>query len=645
MTSFPRADERQRSSSLSEATPRATTRPFPFTEARVGSSSNVSTAGGAAAASGAGSAGAAGAAAGYPPPLPRHNSGPSTRDAGSQPTSGRASPALSLSSRSLRTLPPSQRNTSFRSPTIPSTGSSLTNPPSLFKSLDSYSSRNVSAALEPGPSEVRQIDDVWQAVCVRVLPLYNGEGVRGYVEELCELVITHVQRTFTRCQSSASRNAQNPSADLSSLVTGLLIADLSELLRMGTTTLSGKLSPLAPAQPLSDEKFLLRLNETWLFFWGSVLPHLEAIFWVLRCDPRLKAAVGGGAREREREGRTEFADGRIDVRKLALIEFRDFLIHPELDRLNHLFNSMYSRPPSSRANDDSGVDTPPQQQGPASSHRPIPSFSSAATLMASGSSTPAPSAPPSRAASVPPLQTSASIQAAGRRRQMVAVLASVLTNDERQSEMDILLRTMRNSPMTSPSSPVTDRRQHRPPLLNVTSSSTWGAGRLAGDRRGFLGERGTTTGQETPLSDAPSEWSEGAESGIAMRRNGSGRAKRRSTAGTMDSLDEDEPSGFSFGDGSRPAALSLTTVTDGGGGEVVGSSTPVGRRNSVRRFLPLLGRSNSGNESIVTASSARTALAGSQVEGGATKLRRHSSQRGPGEESESASQSEREPGL
>lgn len=81
---------------------------------------------------------------------------------------------------------------------------------------------------------------------------------------------------------------------------------------------------------------------------------------------------------------------------------------------------MYSRPPSSRANGDSGIDTPPQQQGPASSHRPIPSFSSAATLMASGSSTPAQSAPPSRAASVPPLQTSASIQAAGRRRQMVA---------------------------------------------------------------------------------------------------------------------------------------------------------------------------------------------------------------------------------
>lgn len=325
-------------------------------------------------------------------------------------------------------------------------------------------------------------------------------------------------------------------------------------------------------------------------------------------------------------------------------------MHPEIDRIHHLFTSMYSRPPSSRANDDSGVDTPPEQQG-ASSHRPNPSFSSAATLMASGSSTPAQSAPPSRAASVPPLQTSASIQAAGRRRQMVAfvyssciilasigltlicltsILASVLTGDERQAEMDILLRTMRNSPMAGSSSPVTDRRQHRPPILNVTSSSTWGAS--AGDRRGFLGERaggGTINGQETPLSDEPSEWSEGAESGIAMRRNESGRAKRRSRAGTMDSLDEDESRGFA--DGGRSAALSSATVTDhqgGGSNDVVGSATPVGRRNSARRFLPLLGRSNSGNESIATVNSARLAFVGSQVEGGATKLTRHSSQRG-----------------
>lgn len=31
-------------------------------------------------------------------------------------------------------------------------------------------------------------DNVWQIICVRVLPLFNGEGVKGCVEDLNELV-------------------------------------------------------------------------------------------------------------------------------------------------------------------------------------------------------------------------------------------------------------------------------------------------------------------------------------------------------------------------------------------------------------------------------------------------------------------------
>lgn len=88
-----------------------------------------------------------------------------------QAASGRASPALSLGSRrSLRTN--SQRASARMPPPLSSTmstGASTYGPPSL-KNLDSYSSRNVAAALEPG-ADARQVDDVWQAVCVRVLPL------------------------------------------------------------------------------------------------------------------------------------------------------------------------------------------------------------------------------------------------------------------------------------------------------------------------------------------------------------------------------------------------------------------------------------------------------------------------------------------
>lgn len=40
--------------------------------------------------------------------------------------------------------------------------------PPVLRTLDSYSARNVAAAMEGG---VDKLDDVWQSICVRVLPL------------------------------------------------------------------------------------------------------------------------------------------------------------------------------------------------------------------------------------------------------------------------------------------------------------------------------------------------------------------------------------------------------------------------------------------------------------------------------------------
>ena len=44
------------------------------------------------------------------------------------------------------------------------------NVPTL-KTLDSYNAKNVAAVLDQGIDQGRMIDDVWQSVCVRVLPL------------------------------------------------------------------------------------------------------------------------------------------------------------------------------------------------------------------------------------------------------------------------------------------------------------------------------------------------------------------------------------------------------------------------------------------------------------------------------------------
>jgi hypothetical protein len=155
------ADERQRSSSSSDTTPRAARS---LASAQTASSSQSVFGGNNGKSGGDGAGGGTG-----PPSFPRKDSGVSVRDV-AQP-SGRASPALSLS-RSLRATQASRPP--FRSPPIPTGSASNT---STLKNLDSYSASRVAAALEPG-AEVRQLDDMWQMVCVRVLPLlYVSEDV------------------------------------------------------------------------------------------------------------------------------------------------------------------------------------------------------------------------------------------------------------------------------------------------------------------------------------------------------------------------------------------------------------------------------------------------------------------------------------
>lgn len=307
-------------------------------------------------------------------------------------------------------------------------------------------------------------------------------------------------------------------------MTGLITADLTDLIRIGLVTLANKLSPANLTGPISDERLLARLNEIWLFFFTGVLPHLEGVFWVLRSDDRLRAAVGESEAGRTTGSDTSglpygaqgFADTRIDVRRIALIEFRDCIVHPEMDRLVHIFASYDPYASSSRARRrTSGFESQPSTRPPSVSHNyseassSHPSFPNPVQRSPQHSTFPLgpldlsqqrqqpspsrlspnpehtasfePRSPGLRSASggsqfrIPrrtashgstsafprPSESShagdsgpgrgddmlasspAEAQALARRRQMIAILASLLTSDDRQAEMDHLVRLLR----------------------------------------------------------------------------------------------------------------------------------------------------------------------------------------------------------
>ncbi|KAF9311083.1 hypothetical protein BG003_007805 [Podila horticola] len=202
-------------------------------------------------------------------------------------------------------------------------------------------------------------EDVWQALCIKVLTLFNGQGLTGAIEDLNDLV--------RRCLLT-----RNPFA---------LCDEINELLKNGMLTLNAKLGDVP------DEKLVSRLVEVWSFFFGTVLPYFEGVFLPLQIDLKMyhsrkitrkntggtnggsfssiSSSGGGGgtigtaggsllstggglessmivsspkmALEQERNEDSEPENVRI----MALTGFRDLVILPMVDRLGDVFAKLF----------------------------------------------------------------------------------------------------------------------------------------------------------------------------------------------------------------------------------------------------------------------------------------------------------------
>jgi hypothetical protein len=165
-------------------------------------------------------------------------------------------------------------------------------------------------------------------------------------------------------------------------------------------TLSDKL------QGLQGSKLLTRLNDVWSFFFSSILPYVEAIFLPFSTDARLLRATAA------QQTQSELPSTRaIEVRRLALIAFRDQIVLPLHATLEQLFANVAQPRPSLSRRTSATLD----------------GITDAQNRSMNG-------------------DTDETSEGQARRMQMVALLTSTMTDDAKQDAMQSLNRALRGLP-------------------------------------------------------------------------------------------------------------------------------------------------------------------------------------------------------
>ncbi|KAJ3092972.1 hypothetical protein HK102_013762 [Quaeritorhiza haematococci] len=161
----------------------------------------------------------------------------------------------------------------------------------INKSLSNLDAKNMAREVS---QEQTHTDNIWQTICVKVLPLFNGEGLKGCIEDLNDLVSHWLQD-----------NQPQKVTD-----------EVNELLAAGMLTLGNKLNNVP------EEQMIGRLVELWSFFFGTVLQYLRGVFLPIR-----------------------------EVQTLALMSFRDNLMMPLRGRLEDALPKLAEMDSGRRAQD------------------------------------------------------------------------------------------------------------------------------------------------------------------------------------------------------------------------------------------------------------------------------------------------------
>ncbi|GMK59505.1 hypothetical protein CspeluHIS016_0801110 [Cutaneotrichosporon spelunceum] len=111
---------------------------------------------------------------------------------------------------------------------------------------------------EPVASGAHSTSSPWSLLTVHVLPLFAGSPLKAAIEDLNHLCNSHIVTTSQR--TPASR------------LIAVLSADLRDFIASGMLTLKAKFDTI------DEAKIVSRAAEVWSFFWGQILPYVEAVF-------------------------------------------------------------------------------------------------------------------------------------------------------------------------------------------------------------------------------------------------------------------------------------------------------------------------------------------------------------------------------
>ncbi|KAJ8325726.1 hypothetical protein BDV3_001031 [Batrachochytrium dendrobatidis] len=151
---------------------------------------------------------------------------------------------------------------------------------------------------------VENVMQLWQNIFDRTLPLFSDQGIRGSVEEINVLVMKWIK---------LAPNTQT------------IQDNLNTLLKTGMTAITSKVSAS------SNEALANRLAETWIRFYGTVLPLFQGIFLPIRLSFDL-TTLNPNTNEME----------PVDVRKMALTSFRNYVVWPNRSRLHDVLLKRFS---------------------------------------------------------------------------------------------------------------------------------------------------------------------------------------------------------------------------------------------------------------------------------------------------------------